>query len=182
MVSMNSTIGNLSIHLGSMALLGVCLAAGHGFGLRTVLIAQAQHQQAVSDVDHLRQLLPTLKEQLLVLQRQIEIKERLLQARYPIITETGQPLLSTVSALLSNHQITLSNLREENHQPNGELTLVLHASSKYQDMIHFVDDLRKLNCPARVTNLLLTPSDEQGERCSAKISVRFSPIVQQPAA
>ena len=179
---MNFTIRNLSIHLGGIALLGVCLAAGHRFGLHPVLVAQAHHQQAVADLDHLRQLLPTLEEQQVVLRRQIEVKEMLLQERYPIKTQTGQPLLSTVSALLSNRQITLSNLREENQQPNGELTLVFHASSKYQDMVRFVDDLRKLNCPARVTNLLLTPSDEQGEGCTAKITVRFSPVVQQPAA
>lgn len=179
---MKLSIKNLSIHLAGLAILGVCLVLAYGFGLRPVVLSQEKHQQAFMELEHLQQLLPTLNSQIVELQQKIAVKERQLQERYSIKTQVGQPLLSTVSALLAKRQISLSNLREENLQANGELMLVLHASSKYQDMIRFVDDLRKLDCPARITTLLLTPSDELGERCTAKITVHFLPVIPQPTA
>ncbi len=179
---MNLDFKKLRIHFAGVTTLCVCLAVTYGFGIRPVLKSQEQHQQAVVEADHLQNQLPVLESEIVVLREQIASKRSALQTRYSIQTPSGRPLLGTVSTLLSQRRIALSNLREEGQKPNGELTIVLHASSNYEDMLHFVNDLRKLDCPARISNLHLTPIDELGDRCTAKITVRFFPVIPLPAA
>lgn len=177
---MTVNLKSMQVHLAGIASLGVCLLSTYGFGIRPVLQAQEQLQQIIMDAEHLQRLLPSLERDTDSLKVQLASQVKKLQERYPIVTQPGQPLLGIVSKLLAERHIDLVNLREDTHTTAGQRTLVLQANSGYEDMLTFVSDLRKLDCPARISHFKITPLDEQGLRCSATLTVHFSPIVPLP--
>jgi hypothetical protein len=179
-MNINTKIQKLKIHLLGLLSLGACLACGYAFGLRPVWqVLEAQRQTAV-EVTHLLELVPSLEQELAQLKTTISAQQSELRQRYPISIHPDQPLLGTLAQMLASRHISLINLREEAHPSDASVTIVLQTSSDYADMIHFIHDLRQLDRPARITQLSLAPTDPLGERCTAKITVRFSPAINLP--
>ncbi len=172
---MNVSFKKMQVHLAGVSVVIVCASTAYVFGVRPALQAKEQLQQTIVEVEHLRGLAPVLEGEVAALTSGIEAKTKSIQASYPIETQSGQPLIGTVSKLLSARDIELNNLREESDKATGEVTLVLQASSEYANMLHFLSDLRRLDCPGRISGLTLTPLDPLGQRCSARITVKFYP-------
>lgn len=178
---MNINLEKLQIHFLGIGGLAFCLVCAYGFGVRPVLQTQERLQTTVAEAEQLQRVLPALQTQIENLNAQITARSEQLRERYSIVTQSNQPLLGIVSKLLTDRQIDLVNLREEAQSSAGQRTVVLQLSSDYADMVTFVNDLRKLDCPAKVSHLRLTPLDELGERCSATLTVHFSPLVPFPS-
>lgn len=137
-------------------------------------------RESAAEVAHLLELVPTLEHELAELKETISTHQSELRQRYPIATQADQPLLGTLAQMLASHHISLNNLREETHPTDATVTIVLHTASNYSDMLRFIYDLRQLDRPARITQLSLAPTVPQGERCTAKITVRFFPAMRLP--
>ncbi len=172
---MNNSFNHFQIHALGLCGLCLCLVAGYYLGLRPVWQAQQQLQAIASEGDNLQSLRPSMELELASLTEHIAAKRQLLAEKYSIATADDQPWVGIVTQLLQQRHVELGSLREEPQGSEGGATIMLQITGTYVDLLGLIDDLRRLDRPARISSLNLSPQDERGENCSALVSVRFFP-------
>lgn len=179
---MNPNLKAIQIHLFGICAVVLCLSCAYVFGVRPVLNAHEQLQQVAIEGEQLQAALPKLETQLVELSEKIAAKKQAIRDNYAIKTYIEQPLIGIVSQLLSNRHMELSNLREESMLSTGDITIALQITGDYLDMVNFLADIQRLDRPARISALTLTPMDELGQRFSSRVSIVFSPPIALPIA
>lgn len=172
---MRNSFNHIRIHTLGLGGLCACLASVYFFGLRPVWQAQQELQAIASEGDNLQSLLPAMETELATLKEQVAAKRQSLATSYSIAIPEGQPWVGVITHLLQERQIELASLREEPLTGDEGTTIRLQINGNYQDLLGLVDDLRRLDSPARINSIQLTPQDESGSHCTALVSVRFFP-------
>ncbi len=177
---MNINFKKLQIH--TLGLASVCLCLGSGFlwGIRPSVQARVRLQQTIDEVEHTKTLVPKLETKIEELSVAIEAKRKQILKSYPIKTHSQEPLIGTVSNLLTQHQIDLSSLREEANESTQVATMTLQATGNYERVLHFISDLRKLDRPTSIAAFSLKPVDALGQTCSIRITVHFARTAYLP--
>lgn len=169
---MNENLKTMRIHAIGISVLGVCLLGSYFAGLRPVVIADQRLQQIAHEGEWLQAILPQMEREIAELTQQLQDKRSALAAKYSITTPGNSPLIGVATELLQRHQIALVNLRET-ATADGDVNLAIQVTATYDDLIRFLEDLSRLDRPARILSLSLAPEDDQAMRFNVALTLEF---------
>ena len=172
---MGSPTKTTPIHVAAVACLLLSAMATYLFSYRPVVRSRAELAAALEEQTRLNQQSADMRRDTVRLTASIQETQGRLAARYNLGTLADQPLLETVSELLNERAIELVNLRSQRMPDLGREVIDLQIKGRYPMLVRLLADLRRLDRPAHIQALQLTPSDETGEVCNAQMKVEFSP-------
>lgn len=166
---------SLHINLIGFSLIGVMALCVYAVGVvpmqrtgRELELARAETHALALGVDQ------NTADNQIVEARIASVHQRLIE-RFALATEPGQPIIQTLSKLMQNHQLNLTNLREETHGPNSGIRVDIQVEGSYEDMMRFLHDLGRLDVPARIAALKITPHNGKQQACGGQFRVDFFP-------
>lgn len=169
---MNAHLKTMQIHVIGVSVLAVYLLGGYFAGLRPMMLADQRLQQIAMEGEWLQNMLPQLEQEIAQLTRQVHDKRNELATKYSVVTANNSPLIGVATELLQQHQIALVNLRETANS-SGDVSLDMQITASYEGLLHFLDDLGRLDRPVHIGSLNLVPQDDQANGFRVTITLKF---------
>lgn len=157
--------------LGTLSI-GVMLLVVYCFGIGPLLDSQAKLSSVVLETHQLADQSSTLSRQNEEMQNRIDFIKRELHDRYCEIIAPGQPMIETMSRLLTKHDLELSNLRKTDRAEEHAMRINLQIDGNYLDVMRFLFDLSRMSVPARVVAMQVAPKPASND-CTSTFQIDF---------
>ncbi len=158
----------------------VMLLCVYCIGIAPLLSSKARLKSVVQETQQLAQQSSILTEKNDEIRARIDTSQRGLEQRYCEIIAPGQPMIETMSRLLTKHELELSNLRKTDRHAERSMRINLHIEGRYDNVMRFLYDLSRMSVPARIVSMQVAPLPGTDD-CTGTFQIDFFPqsIVRQ---
>lgn len=167
----------IPINMLGTAAIAVLLLGAYFVGARPLLQSRARLDEVRRETDYLATQSVLLADKNGELKEQIDEKREALEARYTSIDVPNQPMIETMSRLLTKHQLELSNLRKSDRLAEKSLRINLQVAGQYTDLMRFLHDLTRMSIPARIVTMQVSSREPSSiaQQCSGILQIDFFP-------
>ncbi|GAB5403145.1 MAG: hypothetical protein Aurels2KO_13760 [Aureliella sp.] len=143
-------------------------------GIAPLFSSQAQLENVIQETQQLARQSSILIRKNDEIQARIDSSEQALEQRYCEIIAPGQPMIETMSRLLTKHDLELSNLRKTDRPAEKSMRINLQIQGGYDSVMRFLYDLSRMSVPARVVSMQVAPTPGSSD-CTGAFQIDFFP-------
>lgn len=168
---------SIPINMLGLSAITALLLGAYCVGIRPLVQSRDRLKEVRQETEYLATQSVLLADKNGKLKAQIDERKETLEARYTSIDVPDQPMIETISRLLTRHRLELSNLRKSDRALEKSLRINLQVEGQYSDLMRFLHDLTRMSIPARIVALQVSAreSSVQADNCSGILQVDFFP-------